>query len=258
MFVSYIIERWIKLISTYIIATVFIFGIFFSISFLREPVYRTSFSLHPRGNLIPVSHTIENLFEFIMLKDSTSFGHFLKFDMNQVHRIKSAEYDILEGGIIEISVVAKDTEIILPFYNSLISYINSDSLLNYENFFARMRIDMEMELINLEMGKLNSNSDNAESTQWQLSMGSSKIEPQISVSPSINRLFLLNRLNELAIERHNLVNLIPLNFPIIPSKTEKPNKTIYFIFTNIIVLSLMFVQYLLYVNKNGNTLGQSD
>jgi len=249
MILKYILDHWKKLISTYLIGASVLFGIFYVIGLNQEPVYRSTFTLNPKGNSLQVAHAVDNLFGMLLLKDSITFANRLEFTQDQVRRINSTEHDILNGDFIEIEVVAKDVDIIYPFYNSLISYLNSDSILNIDNIFARKRLEIEMKVIDGEILSLDSTGQLSKESYWQFSSGTSELEPMVGSSSSMNRVFLMNRLNNLAIQHHKLVNVQPMSKPIIPIRPEKVRFLVYFIFTNIIVLSLMFIQYLMYNSR---------
>ena len=252
MFIKYLIEKWLRLIITYVIATALLFGVFYKLSTYSESVYRSSFTLNAKNSSLMVSHTLENLFGLIMLRDSPSLAHFIKFDLDQINRIKSAEFDVLAGGFLEVDVITKDTEIIIPFYEAVISFLNTDSILNNDIFYARGLVENEMRLIESELSKLDSNGTSSEPTYWKFTKGRSELEPLINNSSSMNRIFLLNRLNALAIDHHELISVQVLRAPIIPLSPEKTSRKVYFIFCNVIVLCLMFVQYLIYMSKQEN------
>ena len=246
--ISFISGKWKQLLLSYVFGTALIFAAFIIMSSFEKPAYRTNFSLHAEKNPVHIMFAIGDLFNLKSNKDSITFSRQLQMNYDQIRRIYTTEYDLLDGGVVRIDITTEDTEIIEIFQDALISYLNSDSTLNSDNNYKRKQIESEIQLINKELKKLNSDA-NESPALWQYNQSSSELEPLLNSSASLNKIFLQNRLNKLDWEHYNLINVQALNNPIIPLMQEKANKYVYFIFSNIIVLSLLFIQFLIYSSK---------
>ncbi|MEQ8324579.1 MAG: hypothetical protein RH916_07865 [Vicingaceae bacterium] len=241
---QYILDHWKKLFLQYFVGVVVLFGAFYLLGTLKESVYQTKFTLNPKNNGVEVAHAIDNLFELLMTKDSIAFKNKLGISQEEFLLIKSAEYDILEGSLIEVDLRTRDQGVMQGFYNALVHYLNTDSILNADNNYARKRLEVEMAYIKNQLSKPDSVVGNTDKTLWQFTK-ENNAEPLVSSRSNLNRIFLENKLSELMVSHFRLEKVRPLNAPVVPKFPEKPKNLVYFIFSNIIVLSLLFVQYLI-------------
>lgn len=249
MFIKFLVEKWKMLFVKYFAGIIIFFGIFYWVNSNKPDVYRSDFTLNPKSKTTQISFAINDLIKLLTAKDTINFSKTLNLPISGVQRIESFEQDILEGGYINIEVVAKDTGIINPFRNALIEYLNTDSMLNTNYFFIKSRIKIEMDAIKKEL--LITNEEDASGNDlWDYNAESGQIKALASSSSPLNRVFLIGRLNKLAIEHFSLLNVQPVNVPAIPNSPETASKLVYFIFSNIIILSLLFLQFLFYSSRH--------
>ena len=243
---GFIKKNLLQTILFYLIGVALLFSLFLFQNSSKNPVYPIEFSFEVQqlsqnqahamaqdlNKLFAVNDTLELSKRFNINHDAVASIKFFSFNMTVYTGTHTAK----------VQVELENKTFISPIFESIITYFNSDKFLLGDIQLKNKLIKDQLESIARSEGKLKENS-------WGLVENSSEIkEGKSTFSAELTSVYLSSKKAELEEELYKNSGIKKLNEPIIPLYPKRGNKVVYFLFSNIIIFSLLFFRILLVKN----------